>query len=127
KNVPEFPEILYRLSVHNDYDILKDFAVERRVEDNFRQSTADISIFGLYSSHSRNRFDEIDEFITDSSGEMVLVSQQYQHENERERSWFSFLSGEEYFSNILFMAYDENGELGRPHAIITTRMNDKKA
>lgn len=127
KSLPEFNEILYRLSVHNDYTILNDFAVERRVQDRFRQSTADISIFGLYSSQSLNRFDVIDEFITDTNGEMVLVNQQYQHENERERSWFTFLSGEEYFSNILFMAYDDNGQLGRPHAIITTRMNDKKA
>lgn len=127
KNLPEFNEILYRLSVHNDFSILDDFAIERRVEDRFRQSTADISIFGLYSSQSRNRFDVIDEYITDTNGEMMLVNQQFQHENERERSWFTFLSGEEYFSNILFMAYDDQGQLGRPHAIITTRMNDKKA
>lgn len=126
KNLPEFNEILYRLSVHNETEILKEFSIERRVDDSFRQTTSDISIFGLYSSRSRNRFDEIDEYMTDSEGEMVLVNQQYQHENERERSWFTFVSGEEYFSNILFLAYNEEHKLGRPHVIITTRQNDKR-
>src|SRR5690606_16516306 len=126
KNLPEYQEILYRLCVHNETEILKDYALERRVEDSFHQRTSDISIFGLYSSRSRNRFDEIDEYMANSDGEMVLVNEQYQHENERERSWFTFISGEEYFSNILFMAYNDAGKLVRPHVVITTRMNDKR-
>lgn len=126
KNLPEYQEILYRLSVHNDYSILDDFALERRVQDQFRETTSEFSLFGIYHSTSRNRFDIIDELLTDSNGEMVLISQQYQHENERERSWFTFISGEEYFSNILFMAYNEEGELSRPHVVISTRQNDKR-
>src|SRR5690606_20172791 len=62
KNHPKYEETLYRLSVHNDYDALKEFNVINRVNDNFRQTSADISLFGLYSSSSRNRFDEIDEY-----------------------------------------------------------------
>src|SRR5690606_16411055 len=101
-----------------------EFNVINRVNDNFRQTSADISLFGLYSSSSRNRFDEIDEYEVSENGEMTIVNQQYQHENERERSWFTFLSGEEYFSNILFMANNEHGVLSKPHVVITTRLND---
>tara|TARA_R110000868_G_scaffold180754_2_gene421427 strand:- start:11156 stop:12955 length:1800 start_codon:yes stop_codon:yes gene_type:complete len=127
KNLPEYNEVLYRLTVHNDYDILKDFGLEHSATDNFRQTSANIGLFGLYSSHSRNRYDEIEEFMEDANGELVLVNQQYQHENERESSWFNFLSGEEFFSNILFMAYNDDSQLVKPHVVISTRITDKKA
>tara|TARA_R110000868_G_scaffold61524_1_gene186911 strand:+ start:20654 stop:22453 length:1800 start_codon:yes stop_codon:yes gene_type:complete len=127
KNLPEFNEVLYRLTVHNDYDILKDFGLERSATDTFRQTSSDIGLFGLYSAHSRNRYDEIEEFMEDANGELVLINQQYQHENERESSWFNFLSGEEFFSNILFMAYNDDNQLVRPHVVISTRITDKKA
>ncbi len=127
KHLPEYNEVLYRLTVHNDYDILKDFGLERSASDTFRQTSSDIGLFGLYSAHSRNRYDEIEEFMEDSNGELVLVNQQYQHENERESSWFNFLSGEEFFSNILFMAYNDENQLVRPHVVISTRITDKKA
>lgn len=127
KNLPEFNEVLYRLTVHNDTDMLKDFALERTATDEFKQSSAKLSLLGLYSSQSRKRFDEIEEFMSDVDGELTLVNQQYQHENERESSWFNFISGEEFFSNILFMSYNENEQLSKPHVVISTRITDKKA
>ncbi len=125
KNLPEFKEVLYRLTVNNDVEILKDYAIDNFAIDHFKQKSANISLFGLYSSRSRNRFDAIEEYLTDANGEVALVNEQYQSENERERSWFSFISGEEFFSNILFMAYKEDNLIGRPHAILTTRITDK--
>lgn len=125
KNLPEFKEVLYRLTVNNDVEILKDYAIDNFAIDHFKQKSANISLFGLYSSRSRNRFDAIEEYLTDSNGEVALVNEQFQSENERERSWFSFISGEEFFSNILFMAYKDDTQIIRPHAILTTRITDK--
>ncbi len=126
KNLPEYQEALTRLIVHNDIEILQDYALDNFAINEFKQKSANISLFGLYSSRSRNRFDSISEHMSDANGEIVLVNEQFQSENERERSWFGFLSGEEFFSNILFMAYKYNESISRPHIIITTRITDKK-
>lgn len=127
KNLPEYQKMLHNLSVNNDTSLLEQFALERRVEDRFRESFFKLNLLGLYHKSTLNRYDEINEYIADSDDEWTLTNQQYQQENERETGWSSVISGEDFYSNILFMAYNEEGKLGRPHIVITTRINDKRA